>query len=109
MNTVELLQYSLGFAFDILGQVTAALTQEQTDWRPPGTVSTIGAIYSHTITYVDYIVQKGCIGQSDAVFAEPPPAKIRMQEVQVDLSALWQGADASDQFLTPGRRQAERG
>ena len=55
---------------------------------PPGTASTIGAIYSHTITYVDFIVQKVCIGQSDAVFAEPPPAKIGLQEVQVDLSAL---------------------
>jgi len=42
MNTVELLQYSLGFAFEILGQVTADLTQEQADWAPPGAASTIG-------------------------------------------------------------------
>jgi len=88
MNTVELTQYSLGFAFDLLEQLVTDLTQEQADWVPPGTASTIGAIYSHTITYVDFIVQKVCIGQSDAVFAEPPPPRIRMQEVQVDLSAL---------------------
>jgi len=36
MNTVELIQYSLDIAFDILGQVTADLTQEQADWKPPG-------------------------------------------------------------------------
>jgi hypothetical protein len=88
MNTVGLIHFSLGFAFDLLEQVVSDLTQEQADWVPPGTASTIGAIYSHTITYVDFIVQNVCIGQSDAVFAEPPPAKIRMQEVQVDLSAL---------------------
>jgi hypothetical protein len=93
MNTVELTQYSLSNAFDLLRQVAADLTQEQADWVPPGTASTIGAIYSHTITYVDFIVQRVCIGQSDAVFAEPPPAEIRMQEVQVDLSALYEYAD----------------
>jgi hypothetical protein len=88
MNTVELLEYSLGFAFDLLEHLVTDLTQEQADWVPPGTASTIGAIYSHTITYVDFIVQEVCIGQSDAVFAEPPPEEITMQEVQVDLSAL---------------------
>ena len=93
MNTVELTQYSLSNAFDLLRQVAADLTQEQADWVPPGTASTIGAIYSHTITYVDFIVQRVCIGQSDAVFAEPPPAEIRMQEVQGDLSALHEYAD----------------
>ena len=93
MNTVELTQYALGNAFDLLQQVVADLTQEQADWVPPGTASTIGAIYSHTITYVDFIVQRVCIGQSDAVFAEPPPAEIRMREIQVDLSALHETAD----------------
>ena len=88
MNTVELTQYTLSSAFNILEQVVADLTQEQADWTPPGTVSTIGAIYSHTITYVDFILQEACIGQSDAVFAEPPPEEIRMREVQVELSTL---------------------
>jgi uncharacterized damage-inducible protein DinB len=93
MNTVELTQYALSNAFDLLQQVVADLTQEQADWVPPGTASTIGAVYSHTITYVDFIVQRVCIGQSDADFAEPPPEEIRMQQVQVDLSALHEYAD----------------
>ena len=89
MNTVELLQYSLGFAFDVLGQVTADLTQEQTDWTPPGTVSTIGAIYSHIITYVDYGIQNWCIeGKPHPESIESRPAELVMQDVQVDLSAL---------------------
>jgi hypothetical protein len=93
MNTVELTQYALSNAFDLLQQVVADLTQEHADWVPPGTASTIGAVYSHTITYVDFIVQRVCIGQSDADFAEPPPEEIRMQQVQVDLSALHEYAD----------------
>jgi hypothetical protein len=88
MNTIELLQFSLGFAFDILGQVTADLTQEQADWRPPGDASTIGAIYSHTITHTDFIVQKVCIGKNYTILVDPPPEKITMQDVQVDLPAL---------------------
>jgi hypothetical protein len=93
MNTVELTQYSLNNAFDFLRQVVSDLTQEQADWVPPGTASTIGAVYSHTITYVDFLVQRVCIGQSDADFAKPPPEEIRMQQVQVDLSALHECAD----------------
>ena len=88
MNTVELLQYSLGLAFDILGQVTADLTQEQSDWKPPGVASSIGAIYSHTLTHADWFVQDICIGQNFALFNELPWEKIKMQDVQVDLSAL---------------------
>ena len=43
MNTVELTQYALGNAFDILGQVVADMTQEQADWIPPGCANPIGA------------------------------------------------------------------
>jgi len=57
MNTVELLQFSLEAAFDVLSCVTADLTQKQADWRPPGTANTIGSIYSHILTYVDYYVR----------------------------------------------------
>jgi len=95
MNTVELLQYSLGFAFDVLGQVTADLTQEQANWTPPGVASSIGAIYSHTITYLDFVVQKICIGQNFSLFVpgEPPPPETAMQDVQVDdLPALHERA-----------------
>jgi hypothetical protein len=58
MNTVELLQYSLENAFGILGQVTADLTQEQSDWTPPGIANPIGAMYWHTLSSVDEIVHK---------------------------------------------------
>ena len=89
MNTVELTQYSLDFAFDILGQVTADLTQEQADWKPPGVASTIGAIYSHIVTYVDYFVQNFCIeGKTGLDSVESRPEAITMQDVQVDLSDL---------------------
>jgi hypothetical protein len=57
MNTVELVQFSLGSAFDVLGMVTAVLTQEQADWTPPGVASTIGAIYWHIIAYVDHFAE----------------------------------------------------
>lgn len=89
MNTVELTQYSLDFAFDILGQVTADLTQEQADWRPPGVASTIGAIYSHTITFADYFVQNFLIeGKPGPESIESRPEALKMQDVQVDLSEL---------------------
>ena len=63
MNTVELLQFSLGNAFDILGQVTADLTQEQADWQPPGIANPIGGTYWHTLSSVDHIVHKWCQNQ----------------------------------------------
>lgn len=62
MNVVELLQYSLGNAFGILGQVTADLTQEQADWMPPGLANPIGATYWHTLSGADYVVHKWCAG-----------------------------------------------
>jgi hypothetical protein len=89
MNTVELLQFSLGFAFDLLSQVTADLTQEQANWAPPGVASSIGAVYSHTLTYVDYFVQNYCIeGKPLPESIDSRPAALRMQDVQVDPSAL---------------------
>jgi hypothetical protein len=92
MDAAELLRYSLGFAFDILDQVTADLTQEQADWKPPGIANTIGSIYSHLITYLDFMVERVCIGQDFSVFAEPPPPEIMMHAVQADLPALHERA-----------------
>ncbi len=89
MNTVELLQVSLGAAFDILSSVTADVTQEQADWKPPGTANTIGSIYSHILTYVDYYVRTYFIeGKPQPVTVESRPAELWMQDVQVDLSEL---------------------
>jgi uncharacterized damage-inducible protein DinB len=89
MNTVGLLQYSLDFAFDILGQVTADLTQEQIDWRPPGIAPTIGSIYSHILTYVDLFIKDACIEQKPFPESiDSRPAVLYLQDVQVELSAL---------------------
>ena len=63
MNTVELLQYSLDSAFEILGQVTADLTQEQADWQPPGIANPIGAMYWHTISGADDVAYRWAQGQ----------------------------------------------
>lgn len=94
MNTVELLQFSLGAAFDILGQVTADLTQEQADWRPPGTASTIGSIYPHILTYVDYYVRNYFVeGKPQPQTVESRPTELWMQDIQVDLSELHTCAD----------------
>jgi uncharacterized damage-inducible protein DinB len=93
MNTVELLQYSLGFAFDVLSQVTADLTQDQADWRPPGTANSIRDVYWHTLTYVDYFVREYCIeGEPQPETPESRPPELWMQEVQIDLPELHQFA-----------------
>jgi hypothetical protein len=93
MNTVEHLQFSLGASFDILRQVTADLTQEQADWSPPGTANTIGSVYSHILTYVDYYVRNYFIqGKPQPVTVESRSAELWMQDLQVDLSELHQFA-----------------
>jgi hypothetical protein len=61
MNTVELIRFSLGNAFGILGQVTADVTQEQADWQPPGMANPIGGTYWHVLSSVDHVVHKWCL------------------------------------------------
>ena len=94
MNTVEQLQFSLGAAFDILGLVTADLTQEQADWQPPGTANSITSVYSHILTYVDYYVRTYFIeGQPQPQTVESRPDELWLRDVQVDLSELHAYAD----------------
>ncbi len=102
MNTVELLRYSLGNAFGILGQVTADLTQEQADWMPPGTANPIGGLYWHTIASVDLAVHGWGMGQAPlsqragwrekVLLGSGPEDKEGrppgMRDVRVDLPAL---------------------
>jgi len=87
MNTVELLQHSLDFAFEVLGLVTADLTQEQADWQPPGIANSITANYSHILAYMDWILEGILIPYDDSPFLDPPP-EIVLQDVQVELSDL---------------------
>lgn len=58
MNTVELIHFSLGFAFEILEGLVSDLTQEQADWQPPGKANPIAALYWHTVAYVDQYVHE---------------------------------------------------
>jgi hypothetical protein len=93
MNTVDLLQYSFDTAFEILDAVTADLTQEQADWKPPGVASTIGSIYSHILTYVDYFVQEFCIdGNPFPESVEARPKVLWLQDVQEDVAGLHERA-----------------
>ena len=61
MNTVELIQYSLGFAFDLLEQLVIDLTPEQADWLPPGNANPISSLYWHTVGYIDQFVHEWCM------------------------------------------------
>ncbi len=104
MNTVELIQFSLGSAFDILGQVTTDLTQELADWQPPGIANPAGATYWHTVSGADDVVYRWALGQEPLRQREswdervlkvsvPEPEHggdmlAYMQAIRVDLSAL---------------------
>ena len=102
MNTSELLQYSLGNALGILGQVTADLTQEQADWTPPGIANPIGGLYWHTITSLDMVVHGWGMGKDPLFQTEGWKEKVvissaanerkdhppEMRETRVDLAAL---------------------
>ena len=88
MNKVELLQYSLDTAFDVLGMVTADLTQEQADWQPPGKASSIAANYSHILTYLDRFLEKILIPCDDSLFHMERPPDTILQDVQVEVVDL---------------------
>jgi hypothetical protein len=114
MNTVELIQYSLGNAFGILGQVVADLTQEQADWTPPGIANPIGATYWHAVSSTDDIVhrwirgeeslrQKGGWQEKILTISVPEPGQgedylAYMQAIRVDIATLhtYTGAVADD-------------
>jgi hypothetical protein len=88
MNTVELLQYSLNTAFDVLDLVTADLTQEQADWQPPGEASSITANYWHVLAHVDFVLKNYFITGDDTGFESDAPPEIRMQNVKMAVSIL---------------------
>jgi hypothetical protein len=102
MDLMDLIQYSFGTASGILGQVTADLTQEQTDWVPPGIANSIGSLYWHMNAYLDHAVHdwgmgkvplsykdgwrsKVLVGQAPELAQGEPPV---IQDVKVDLSTL---------------------
>jgi uncharacterized damage-inducible protein DinB len=100
MNTVELLQFSVGAAFDILSQVTADLTQDQADWTPPGTANSICDVYWHTLTYVDYFIREYCIeGNRQPDTIEGRPDVLRMQAVEAEVSELHEFASEVESMI----------
>jgi hypothetical protein len=96
MNTIELIHYSLGFAFQVLEAVVADLTQDQADWTPPGTASPIGALYWHTIAYSDQLIHEYCMPPLRVIpyveWLEARCAKrdLNMGQAPLRLSAGWQ-------------------
>jgi hypothetical protein len=96
MNTVGLIQFSLGLAYDHLENVVSELTQEQVDWLPPGNANTIGSLYWHIAGYVDQIVHEWCMAPFKQItieeWFEAKRAKMELGMGQVPLrhSAGWQ-------------------
>jgi hypothetical protein len=72
MNTVQLVHFSLSLAFEYLEQAVSDVTQEQANWLPPGNANSIGALYWHTIAYVDQLVHDWCM---------PPFRDVSVEEV----------------------------
>jgi len=97
MNTIGLIQNSLGFAFEILDQVVSDLTQEQADWLPPGTANPIGALYWHTVGYSDQLVHEYCMApfkyvtQKEWQEAKRDKQELGMGQAPLRYSADWQG------------------
>ncbi len=107
MNTVELLQFAQGNALRILKQVTEDLSQEQTDWTPPGVVNSIGSIYWHVISGVDQVVHGWGMGQETLLQKEGWQEKVivealeeekahpaQMMAVRVDLPTMHEYSQA---------------
>jgi hypothetical protein len=61
MNTVELIHFSLGTAFEQWELLVKDLTQEQADWLPPGNANPVGSLYWHIVAYVDQVVHEWCM------------------------------------------------
>jgi hypothetical protein len=102
MNTVELIQYAVKNALDIMEQVTADLTQEQCDWAPPGLANPIGATYWHAISGADFVVHGWGTGrpplsqtagweENVVLFQEPHPEGghgANLQTLRIGLAAM---------------------
>jgi len=115
VNTVELTQYALTNAFDILGQVVGDLTQEQANWIPSGCANPIGASYWHAVSGADEVMCRWVLGQEPlhqregwrdkvlAVSAPEPEGEegwlAWMQTIRVDLLFLHEYTKATAAML----------
>ena len=108
MNTVELLQFSVGNAFGLLADVTADLTPALADWTPPGIANPVGASYWHAVAGTDEIVHRWAQNkepllktagwEQKVLLAAPPETETdelaRMRATRVDLAAMHDYAHA---------------
>ena len=107
MNTVELVQFAMGNALGILGQVMADVTPEMADWTPPGTANPIGGLYWHTLSSADAVVFGWGAGQpplyaregwGERIVGAPPPEgdfhPAELFNATVDLAAAHEYATA---------------
>jgi hypothetical protein len=89
MNTAELVHFSLSLAFEYLEQAVSDVTQEQADWLPPGKANSIGALYWHTVAYVDQLVHDWCMPPfQDVTVEEVMDAKRAKRELGMGQVAL---------------------
>ncbi|MGD2146936.1 MAG: DinB family protein [Anaerolineae bacterium] len=100
MDKIELMQYSLGFAFDLLQQVTSDLTQEQADWTPPGVANPIGALYWHTVAYSDQLAHSLCMPPfRDITPEEWATAGGASRDLEIGQVPLWRSAGWQEEVI----------
>jgi hypothetical protein len=96
VDTIELMQHSLAFSFEILEHLVSDLTQEQAEWLPPGKASPIGSLYWHAVAYSDQLVHEWCmrpykdITQKEWLEAKSAKRELRMGQEPLRLNAGWQ-------------------
>ena len=64
MDATELIKHQLGSMRRFVGGILNGLTDEQLNWRPPGTANPIGVSWLHLLTVEDEFIQ--------ATFQEKP-------------------------------------
>jgi hypothetical protein len=88
MNVIDTHRIALKWAFDLLGMVTADLTQELADWRPPGIANPIGAQYAHAVCSADAVIHTVLQGKP-ALFDTAWANKSGVSQPQMQATAEW--------------------
>jgi len=101
INTIELLQFSLGLAFEHVENLVSDLTQDKADWLPPGNANPIGSHYWHIIAYVDQIMHEWFMEPFvDYTFEEFIEAKLTKWNLGMGQTPLRQSAGWTSQRCT---------
>ncbi|MBM2827499.1 MAG: DinB family protein [Actinobacteria bacterium] len=86
-KAVAFLRTQVKEAIQWLEGVTADLTQEDAHWKPPGTALPAGAVYAHTVTGMDAVI--------NAILKGGPPMFLAAWDGRTGLSELPPGPDPS--------------